>query len=691
MNGWDKDMKRLFGMIVSLIATPFVVAADETPHVGTGLLNVLAESEGMSEAAPEIPAVVVEVPIVAEVVDVEEEPEAGAEAPVESEACVEVGAPKIAWKTPKFSLIARSMSLREGFEAFGAAQGMSVIMTDAVQGVFSGEFKEMPADEFLDRVTTLHHLVWYYDGTALYLCGSGEVRANLLSLRYMKADEVRAMLRQLGIEDARFPIRTTSDDELIMVSGPPRYVALIAETIARADLLREQRTFNEVETRLFPLQYTWADDVTMGVSGPESTAQIRGVATVLNELMQASEGTRMKDVSADAQASKEDDPLKDAMTEAFRPIIRPDNRLNAVIVRDVVTRMPMYERLIQQLDVPQRLIEIGVTVVELSREDALDWQLSLALEGTKSDITGAVGQNPANLTSELVGRGLAGTASYIGNSVTVSGSLSALKEKGKARNISRTSLLTVNNLAARLTDMQSYHARVVGTEVATLEEVTAGTTLEIKPRIIRSSKPETPEHIWMTLELRDGGFETITVDAMPMTRESTLETQASVPVGESILLAGYLRDIKEDAGWGIPYLREIPIIGWLFGGASVRTETVQRLFILTPYIVNAEEADLVRAQATRQRDLSEPMALEQDSDADDVERKEREAQLEEQQEIHEEKANETHLRNNAEREFRRLQRVEQNEADHDRWEEDYNRRREAYGEARKRRSEDVNE
>ncbi len=376
------------------------------------------------------------------------------------------------------------MSLREGFEVFGTAQGMSVVMTEAVQGVFSGEFKEMPAEEFLNRMTASHNLVWYYDGAALYVCGSGEVQTVLLSLRYMKATELRAMLRELGVEDVRFPIRTASDDELILVSGPPRYVALIAETIQRADALREQRTFNEVETRIFPLQHTWADDVTMTVSGPESSAQIRGVATVLEELMRSMEGARAKEVSQEQETeTAESDPLKDAMTEAFKPIIRADNRLNAVIVRDVVTRMPMYERLIEQLDKPQRLIEIGVTVVELSREDALDWQMSLAVEATKDQLTGGIGQNAVNLADELLGRGLAGTATYIGDNVTVSGSLSALKEKGKARNISRTSLLTVNNLAARLSDTQSYHARVIGTEVATLEEVSAGTELEIKPRI----------------------------------------------------------------------------------------------------------------------------------------------------------------------------------------------------------------
>ncbi len=615
-------------------------------------------------------------------------------------------APRIAWKLPTYSLVARSMSLRESFKSFGTAQGISVIMSKEVDGVFSGEFRDMPADEFLDRVTTLYNLIWYYDGAALYLYGSGEMRSLLVSLKYMKADEVRAMLQQLGIEDRRFPIRTASNDELILVSGPPRYVALIVETIARADNLREQRTFNEVETRLFPLRYTWADDVSLRVTGPEDSAQIRGVATMLRELMQNADGMRAKDVpnaAADTNADKkkadsgnarkEDgksadaDGASDANTP-FQPVIRAENRLNAVVVRDVVTRMPVYERLIRQLDRPQQLIEIVVTKLEMSRKDALDWQLSLTVEGAHSEFSGGAGQNAANLARTLGGKGLAGTMSYIGDSVTVNGSLSALREKGKARNVSRTSLLTVNNMAARLSDMQSYHARVVGTEVATLEEVRAGTELEIKPRYIKSATTNTSDRVWLTMQLQDGGFESVTVDAMPMTSESVLETQALVPVGESILLAGNMRDIKEEGGWGIPYLRDIPYVGWLFGGATWTTETVQRLFILTPRVIEVGAPDIVHEQAARNRDLTEAFAISHQGDKDHATRREEEARMQERLDIHEEKAEDTFERNEAERVLRRQKRADRREDRRDAWKKDYDARRDAYEQERARRREE---
>ena len=118
------------------------------------------------------------------------------------------------WRTPTYTLVARDMDLRTALDSFAVAQGLSVVMSDAVS-----------------------------------------------DLQYMKAGELRTLLADLGVEDSRFPLRTASNDELIMVSGPPRYVAIVSETVAKADKLRELRTFNEVEVRIFPLIHTWADDV----------------------------------------------------------------------------------------------------------------------------------------------------------------------------------------------------------------------------------------------------------------------------------------------------------------------------------------------------------------------------------------------------------------------------------------------
>lgn len=569
------------------------------------------------------------------------------------------GEPKaISWKEPTYSLTARAMPVRDALDAFGVAQGIPVLCSEAVSGAFSGDFKDVPAAAFLDRVTAMHNLTWYYDGASIFISALAESQTALIDLRYMKAGEVTAMLQELGVEDARFPLKTASNDELIMVSGPPRYVLLVAEMIGKADKLREQRTFTEVETRLFPLVNTWADNVSFSVSSPESTSSIKGVAYLLQEIMGVSDqGNVVEGTNATARAGE-----RGVETSRIQPVIRPENRLNAVLVRDVATRMPMYEDLIRKLDVPQRLVEIEVTTLELSKDDSLDWQLSLKVTGAHRDIEGAAGQNAANLFSSeaLGGKGLAGAVSYLGNNVNVYASLSALRAKGKARSISRTSILTVNNLAASMTDTQSYHAKVVGTEVAALEEVSAGTRLEVKPRILNPPPGTTnvPTKVWLSMSLQDGGFDSISVEAMPMTRSTTLDTQAAIPEDESLLLAGYFRDIEESAGWGIPYLRDIPFIGWLFGGASKTKSTVQRLFILTPRIIEFTLADPSLGQAVRQRDVTRVEEIQAAAEGSDDERRLRELNRDERREIRSEQLEDTLERRKAEIERDRRARQE---------------------------------
>ena len=414
---------------------------------------------------------------------------------------------------------------------------------------------------------------------------------------------------------------------------------LIAELVAKADRLREKRAYSEIETRIFKIKHTWADDVSLTSGGGESGGSIKGVASMLKDILGGNGKVRTmeKDQNngdkADDSSKKENDILTETLDNGFTPIIKAENRLNAVIIRDVSSRMPLYEKLIADLDVPQKLVEIAVTTLELSKNDALDWQLSLSVKGSHGDWNGAAGQNAPNLfTPEaLLGNGLSGAMSYIGKHITVAASVEALRQKSKTRSISRTSILTMNNMSASLTDTQSYHAKVVGSEVASLEEVTAGTNLSVKPRIVFPEKEGERNKFWMTVSLKDGGFQSVSVDSMPLTRDSSVTTQASVYEGDCILLAGYLRDIEDKAGWGIPYLRDIPYIGWLFGGIGKKKETVQRMFILTPYVVELNDETLARLQASRQRDISREEELEDDWKADgdvremrELERKDRE-------------------------------------------------------------------
>jgi len=603
-------------------------------------------------------------------------------------ACGALGATNaVPWRLPSYTLTAREMPVRQALETFGVAQGIPVLMSKSVGGVVSGNFENVPALAFLDRIATINNLVWYYDGATLYVNGASETVTTLIDLKYLKAGELGVLLRQFGVEDDRFPIKAASDGELIMVSGPPRYVQLVSELIERADNLREMRTFNEVEVRLFPLTYTWADNVTISVSTPESSVSIQGVATMLSEMTKVAAS---ESISAVTNADGRVERLQERVANRVQPVVRPENRLNAVIVRDSKTRMPMYERLIRQLDRPVKLVEITITTVELSKKDAFEWQSSLAVSRSRETDhetqSGRAGMNIDNLMSEegLSGKGASVAYSYVGDNFTVDASLSALEAQSKTRSISRTAILTMNNFAASITDTQTYNARVTGEKVANLQSVSAGTTFSAKPRAIKGSPTNGWHDVWMVLQITDGGFEAQSVDGMPMSRNTTLTTQTMLREGQSLVLAGYVRDVKGESRWGIPWLRSLPFIGWLFGGTGDSLETVQRMFVLTPRVIVATP-DTPLEQVLTNRDLSDVDRLGEAADRSDRTRKLRELELSEARTIELERTEDKLRRRGAEidrdRKIRQLERRMERDAlreERREWRNEYDAMREAY-------------
>ena len=538
----------------------------------------------------------------------------------------------VSWRTPTYTLTARLMDVREALTTFGVAQGLPVILSEGVRGSFSGTFKDIPAPDFLDKVATLHNLVWYCDGATIFIYSAAETTSELFDLTNTTLEDVRRMLHELGLDDARYPIKSTKDSNIVLVSGPPRYVLLVGQTIARAEQSKSTRARTEVVTRVFRLRNAWADNISFSTTSSETSLSLKGVATLLEEIVSSMDGMRFSSTSVTNAPGTDGGPAVQAKKESEegfvqQPVIRAENRLNAVVIRDVASRMPMYESLIKELDVAQPLVEIGVTVIELSKDDALDWGLSVRAGGSSRHLNGAAGQNVVSLMNPngLEGKGISGALTFLRQDWDLEASLAALRTKGKARNITRTSLLTANNLAAEMSDKQTYHVRVVGERTATLQDVSAGMDLRLKPRIVDSTRADQKDQIWLSIDLTDGGIvDEQDVDAMPLTRSSKVVTQAGIYEGESLLLAGNLRDVKSKAGWGVPWLRDLPWVGWLFGGLSVTKETVQRMFVITPRKISMDQDNIARIQATRQRDISDAEAFEKDAEDSDNAREIRE-------------------------------------------------------------------
>jgi type IV pilus assembly protein PilQ len=79
----------------------------------------------------------------------------------------------------------------------------------------------------------------------------------------------------------------------------------------------------------------------------------------------------------------------------------------------------------------------------------------------------------------------------------------------------------------------------------------------------------------------------------PTVANRNITTNVLVESGSTLVMGGFYNNEQIDSEGGIPYLRKIPIIGWLFGSKS-RTETrAELMFFITPQIINPKKAGIV--------------------------------------------------------------------------------------------------
>jgi type III secretion protein C len=77
----------------------------------------------------------------------------------------------------------------------------------------------------------------------------------------------------------------------------------------------------------------------------------------------------------------------------------------------------------------------------------------------------------------------------------------------------------------------------------------------------------------------------MTVDRIPVINRRSVNTQALMDEGASLLLAGFTSEEKTNAVTGVPVLSELPIVGGLFRFSEKKQNNMERFYLLTPRLV----------------------------------------------------------------------------------------------------------
>ncbi|MBX9741987.1 MAG: hypothetical protein K2W99_00370 [Chthoniobacterales bacterium] len=268
-------------------------------------------------------------------------------------------------------------------------------------------------------------------------------------------------------------------------------------------------------------------------------------------------------------------------------MITADVRRNAVVIRDIRANMPLYEAAIRKLDVPVRVIEISAAIVDLK----LGASRTLGLNGI-SVRTGTFSSGTNNITlggsaQAAPGAGNIGLSGVFGTAA-VSATISALSQENKAKVLSRPTILTLDNFGAMINQQDTFYVNSVGQYVSNLYNVSSGLSLQVVPHVTMH-RGET--RIYLQVQIQDGD-QSPSGGKIPNVTESTLTTQSIIKEDQSLLVGGLYHKVNQKGAIGYPWLYKIPVVSYLFGVKSADKELTERIFVITPRIVEINSKNL---------------------------------------------------------------------------------------------------
>ncbi|HTT11064.1 MAG TPA: type III secretion system outer membrane ring subunit SctC [Burkholderiaceae bacterium] len=520
--------------------------------------------------------------------------------------------------TRSVSITAREQPIAAFLQTLMAAVDVPVAVSPTLTANVNGTFVGT-AEKVLRDISRIYNLVTYYDGAVMHVVPAAEVATKTYAVTPRMSDKLLRDAFDLGLPDVRNTLRNTGNGNLVAV-GTKRFLEQIDE-LARAGLTQQAAAAappspGMMDFRVFYLRYAWAQDTTMNIGNRQVV--VPGVASILRSLVGARSNSNAVDqvmrptqpklkgqglagqgVAANKSDSANDsararngvDVLVAALNSttqandpapvpmAFDPrqvTIEAEPRLNAVIVRDAPERLPHYEQLIAALDVEPQSLEIEATIIDVNtdraRELGINWRWSNA-------------GNSASYSGTVPTTGPGGVASVVlGSLGQFFARIRALEQEGAARVVSSPQVVTLSNVEALFDNTQTFFVRVAGREEVDLFNVSAGTTLRVMPHVF---KDRNDTRIKLLVNVEDGSLTGQTVDQIPIIERASINTQALINEGESLLIGGMVRESNSNNLDKVPGLGDVPVVGNLFKNRTNSHQRIERMFLITPRLAGA--------------------------------------------------------------------------------------------------------
>ena len=289
-------------------------------------------------------------------------------------------------------------------------------------------------------------------------------------------------------------------------------------------------------------------------------------------------------------ANAKDDVLPHIVPSQERGSVTVDARNNQIIITDIAEKVQKAKEIIKKIDkvTPQVMIEARIVEATdtFTREIGTQW----AIEGTRTDgsLGGLLGYdmgavNPPTTTLGSIGFQF---SRLIGNTFqVVDARLSASESEGNVKIISAPKILTLDNKPAKIKQGLAYPYNKLDADGNTTTEFKdIALELEVTPHI-------TPdERVTMKITIKNNEIGAVINNQISFTTKEAY-TELLVDDGDTIVIGG-IRKTRTDTGEeGLPYLRKIPVLGWLFKTQKDEDTLEELLIFITPRVVQLTQVN----------------------------------------------------------------------------------------------------
>ena len=264
-----------------------------------------------------------------------------------------------------------------------------------------------------------------------------------------------------------------------------------------------------------------------------------------------------------------------------------DDVNNSLIIQATAADYAYISETIRKMDVLPRQALIDAKIFEVDLTDSMIFGVSGELRAKTEGshlTTGKLG--PTGLLT-------ASTFIPVGDAREILLGLEALRMKTNVRILESPSVLALDGQMASIIVGAEYpypgttFTPSVGGSTTSVSYRDTGISLLVIPRI--SASGNVTMDIMQEVSAPAPGLELEDGSTAPAFNKASVQTTLSVKDGETVAIAGLIRDANDFSRNGIPFLSDIPVLGALFGQTNKSSRRSELIILITPHVIRTPE------------------------------------------------------------------------------------------------------